>query len=100
MKARLLLRQKFTDEDGDLMEWVVWKVTTGPLYREGVRYRLAYIPREMVEPAVLYDNHHPKGHPKHLEDLEQPYHYSGIDQLLADFKNDVQLWKKTRGRLP
>ncbi len=98
MIAKLLLRDKFTDEDGDLHEWVVWRVPFDRLYREGVRYRLAFIPRGMGKPAVLYDNHHPKGHHKHLEDLEQPYLFSTIAQLRADFAKDVSLWKKTRGR--
>jgi hypothetical protein len=99
MSARLLLRDKFTDEDGDLLEWVVWKVPISPLYREGVRYRLVFIPRGMGKPAILYDNHHPKGHHKHLADLEQPYLFSTIAQLRVDFAYDVSLWKKVRRKL-
>lgn len=99
MRASLLLKDKFTDEQGDLFEWVVWKVPFDRLYRQGVRYRLAFVPQGMGRPAVLYDNHHPKGHHKHLEDLEQPYLFSGIDQLLTDFGKDVGLWKKARERL-
>jgi hypothetical protein len=100
MKARLLLRRKLTDRDGDLLEWIVWIVPASPLYRDGVRYRMAFVPWGIGKPVVLYDNHHPKGHHKHLEDLEQPYTFSGIDQLLVDFENDVRVWKKASGRYP
>ena len=100
MRARLLLKRKFTDEQGNLWELVVWSVPFSRLYREGVRYRLAFIPHGMGGPAVLYDNHHPKGHHKHLEDLEQPYLFSGIDQLLMDFEKDVSFWKKGRRPRP
>jgi len=96
MKAKLLFRDKFTDEEGNLLELVVWSVSVSRLYREGVRYRLAFMPRSLGKTAVLYDNHHPKGHHKHLEELEQPYNYSSIDQLLTDFETDVNLWKRTR----
>ena len=96
MKASLLLKEKYTDGDGDLLDWVVWEVAPGPLYREGIRYRLAFIPQDFKMPAVLYDNHHPKGHHKHLEELEQPYLFVGVHQLLTDFEHDVNIWKKIR----
>ena len=96
MKAVLLLRRKSTDTHGNLFEGVIWKVPVDRLYREGVRYRLAFIPQGIGRPAVLYDNHHPKGHHKHLEDLEQPYLFSSVERLLADFETDVDAWKNTR----
>jgi len=99
MRAKLLLRDKFTDRDGDLLERVIWSVPTSRLYREGIRYRLAFIPRDIGKPVVLYDNHHPKGHHKHLEELEQPYLFSTIAQLRADFENDINVWKNVRRRL-
>jgi len=99
MRAVLLLRRKYTDEHGDLFDWVVWKVPVDRLYREGVRYRLAFIPQGMGMPVVLYDNHHPKGHHKHLEHFEQPYLFSSVDQLLTDFEKDIGLWKKAREQL-
>jgi|SRR5882724_9768370 len=98
MKGRLLLRKKFTDEQEDLLELVVWSVPFSRSYREGVRYRLAFVPQEMRKPAVLYDNHGLKGHHKHMDNLEQPYLFSDIDQLLADFESDVRRWKNARGR--
>jgi hypothetical protein len=97
MSASLLLKRKFTDEQGDLFHFVVWAVPRTQLYRDGVRYRLAFIPQGLETPAVLYDNHHPKGHHKHLENLEQPYLFTSVDKLLTDFEIDVRAWKQTRG---
>jgi hypothetical protein len=96
MKAHLLLKEKLTDSDGDLLERVIWQVPQNRLYRDGIRYRLAFIPLGASTPVVLYDNHHPKGHHKHLETLEQPYFYSTVAQLRVDFENDVRIWKDIR----
>jgi len=40
-------------------------------------------------PAVLYDNHHPKGHHRHIEGVEEPYQFMNVDRLIADFMVDV-----------
>src|SRR5262245_48024684 len=100
MKAKLLLRYKETDEDGDLREMIVWRVPESRMYKDGVRYRLVFIPLGARRPAVLYDNHHPKGHHKHLDDLEQPYIFSGLEKLKTDFDMDMQFWKNRRSTFP
>ncbi|MBI4063433.1 MAG: hypothetical protein HY401_03940 [Elusimicrobia bacterium] len=98
MKARLLLRQKLTDSDGDLKELVAWRVVVNEKHPEGVRYRLAFIPQGHKQPAVLYDNHHPKGHHKHVDESESLYSFSGARQLIEDFEKDVVHWKRKRGQ--
>jgi hypothetical protein len=57
---------------------------------ERVRYRLAFVRRGEHAPAVLYDNHDPKGHHRHVEGAEEPYEFVDVDRLLADFAADVQ----------
>ena len=42
------------------------------------------------EPAVLYDNHSPKGHHRHVHGVEQEYVYSDVEKLLTDFRADVR----------
>ena len=96
MKAKPLLRKKLTDEDGDLMELVVWQVPQDSRHPEGVRYRMAFILRGHEKPAVLYDNHHPKGHHRHIGGLEEPYEFSGVRELILDFEKDVAVCKKIR----
>ncbi len=97
MKAKLLLKQKLTDSDGDLRELVVWMVPVNDRYPEGVRYRLAFVPRGHRLPRVLYDNHHPKGHHKHIENKESAFGFVDVRQLIEDFAKDIAIWKR-KGR--
>ena len=59
-RATLVLREKVTDESGNILELALWRVPVSDRYREGVRYRLAYIEHRENVPSVLYDNHAPK----------------------------------------
>jgi hypothetical protein len=82
-RAELILREKVIDETGNLLELVIWALS------DGVRYRLAFIRSGDSVPIVLYDNHHPKGPHRHVEGIEEPYPYTNLDRLLADFRADV-----------
>ena len=84
-RARLILRRKWTDERGNLYEIVMWQVGRSSLYPEAVRYRLAFIRSGEERPALLYDNHHPKGHHRHVGTHEEPYSFVTARRLVADF---------------
>jgi hypothetical protein len=89
-RATLALRERRTDEQGNLRELVIWKVEPNPRQPNGVRYRLALILRGERAPAVLYDNHHPKGHHRHLHGIEEPYEFVDLERLITDFMADVE----------
>ncbi len=89
-QATLLLRQKVIDEQGSILELVIWRVPSTSHSQTGVRYRLAFVRQGEEEPAVLYDNHPPKGHHRHIMGVEEAYSFVDVDQLLADFTADVQ----------
>jgi Family of unknown function (DUF6516) len=96
-RARLLRRQKWTDNRGNLYEVVLWQVERGVRHPEGVRYRLAFIRKGEQTPALVYDNHHPKGHHRHVEGVEQSYSFTRAERLVADFTNDAdKLGGKTK----
>ena len=38
---------------------------------------------------MLLDNHHPKGPHLHIDDRELAYTFSGLDQLITDFRRTV-----------
>ncbi|MBI5884162.1 MAG: hypothetical protein HZB91_13790 [Elusimicrobia bacterium] len=80
------------------MEMKVWSIPADVRHPEGVRYSLAFIPRGHRHPFVLYDNHHPKGHHRHVGGRERPYDFHGVPGLVEDFRKDVFEWK-ARGRL-
>lgn len=44
-------------------------------------------------PAVLYDNHHPKGHHKHIGGRQSAYQFSSVEDLLRDFRRDIEALK-------
>jgi hypothetical protein len=90
VRARLLLKEKLVDARGGIEQRVIWEVPRDDRHPDGYRYRLAYIKAGRRQPSVLYDNHHPKGHHKHLEDEEFGYVFLGLAKLLEDFKQDIQ----------
>lgn len=89
-RARPVLREKVIDENGDITEFAIWALPGTQPGAERVRYRLAFVRRGERSPAVLYDNHEPKGHHRHLEGVEEPYDFVDVDQLLDDFTADVR----------
>ncbi len=96
-RATLLRRRKWTDDRGNLYEIVLWQVERSLRHPEGVRYRLAFIRTGEETPALLYDNHHPKGHHRHIEGVEQPYFLTTVERLVADFTNEAdRLGGKTK----
>jgi Family of unknown function (DUF6516) len=84
-----LVREKGTDQESNLYELVVWRVPVTSRHPQGVRYRLAFIRVGEDVPAVLYDNHHPKGHHRHFRGKEETYG-TDVDRLLEDFFADVK----------
>ena len=96
MRAVLTLRERVIDEDGDLTELVLWQVPRSPKHPAGIRYRLAFLLAGTTRPAILYDNHHPKGHHRHRRGVEEPYGFSTADRLLTDFQADVRRAKAAR----
>lgn len=89
-RATLLFRQKFIDGSGNLSEMVVWRIPATVNMPSGIRYRLAFVRRDQERPAVLYDNHSPKGDHRHVDGGEEPYCFVDVDRLLADFVADVR----------
>jgi len=78
-----------SDEQGNLREIVLWQVEPNPRQPEGIRYRLALIRAGEKAPAVLDDNHHPKGHHRHIEGVEEAYEFVNVERLIADFMADL-----------
>jgi hypothetical protein len=69
---------------------VIWRVPRTPQQPDGVRYRLALILAGETRPTILYDNHHPKGHHRHVAGTEELYRFGNVEQLIADFLADVE----------
>jgi hypothetical protein len=86
MKARQLFRYKA--QQGDVIcEMVIWALPSSPQERpHGLKYRL-FCGRSR-ECLVRYDNEAGKGDHRHYGEHEEPYVFSSLAQLLADFRAD------------
>lgn len=93
MKTRLIHSIKLIDDLGGIEERKIWAVPRDLKHPDGVRYRLAFIPANQKTPAVLYDNHHPKGHHKHIGGRQSEYEFNGVADLLRDFRRDIEALK-------
>lgn len=67
---------------------VVYEVGVTERFPDGVRYRPFYARDRRV--VVGYDNHHPKGHHRHVEGREEPYAFESVERLVSNFLADVQ----------
>lgn len=87
-RAVLLQHDEVYDEEGWRVVVKIWEVPVSQTSPEGIDYSLSLISPEGKR-VVGYDNHWPKGHHHHMLEEESCYAYSGIDNLIADFKADV-----------
>jgi Family of unknown function (DUF6516) len=93
MKAELVVRDQVLFGDGLFWEVVVWKTPTNvPPTTHGYKYRLFY--GRAGERIIGYDNERGKGDHRHYRNVEMPYEFSTVTQLLEDFEADID---KERG---
>ena len=89
MKATLVQRHKEVLSNGDIVEWVIWRLPTPDEERpQGLKYRLVYIHNGVR--LVGYDNERGKGDHKHIGNREHAYPFVSINRLIADFLEDVR----------
>ncbi len=95
MKAKCLFYDRKDYPDGAIAELTIWQVpepVAGSAH--DLKYSLFYgYPGQRV---VGYDNERGKGDHRHLADREEPYTFTTVEALIADFVADV---RKFRGDL-
>lgn len=95
MKAKCLFYDRKDYSDGAIAELTIWRVpkpVAGSAH--DLKYSLFYgYPGQRV---VGYDNERGKGDHRHLADREEPYTFTTVEALIADFVADV---RKFRGDL-
>lgn len=88
-KAILTINRKFRYDDGAIREMVVWQLPESVLGSEH-RYKYSLFYGKDGERIVGYDNERGKGDHKHLGEIEHPYTFTDLKQLISDFRDDVQ----------
>lgn len=97
-RAIVVLREKIIDAQGNIFEFVIWRLPVTPRSPSGVRYRLAFVRREETRPMSSTTITPRRGHHRHVAGVEEPYRFVDVDQLVADFMADVQ--RMGEGRWP
>lgn len=91
MGAVLLARAKEIRDDGSIVEIVIWELPEPvPPSTHRYKYRL-YFGAGGVS-RVRYDNERGKGDHRHIGSAELDYFFTSVEQLLADFRTDVESW--------
>ena len=89
MKARRIFYDKALLPDGAIVEMVIWQLPApSPERPHGLKYSLFY--GRDGRRIVAYDNERGKGDHKYIGAVESPYHFTSVEQLVADFLADVQ----------
>lgn len=97
MQATLIIRRRVVFGNRDFVEMVVWRAPQSvPPTTHGFKYRLAYI--ISGRRVIGFDNERGKGDHRHVDGVEEPYHFSGVEPLLADFLEAVATWRKNHGQ--
>ncbi len=93
MKAELLIRRRYNISPVSFVEMVAWRVPV-PLKGSAhpFKYRFAFVLSEMC--VLRYDNEAGKGDHRHINDREEPYIFTGLDDLVRDFLADVARYGK------
>ena len=87
----MLVRTKDFQEDGAIVEVVVWELPESlPPSQHRYKYRLFY--GTPTENRIRYDNERGKGDHRHVGDKEFEYFFRTVDDLLDDFERDVDNW--------
>ena len=94
MPAVLLARAKEVRDDGFIVEVVIWQLPEPvPPSTHMFKYRLYYGAGGVSH--VRYDNERGKGDHRHIGAEEHPYVFSSVEQLLEDFRSDIERWEST-----
>jgi len=90
-RARLVLREKVIDEDGNITEFAIWEVLGRRRGAGQLRYEVPVVSFRIV--IVIQHGRGPLIPPdecQSVEGIEEPYAFVDVDGLLADFAADVQ----------
>jgi len=89
MKAELLFHQRIDYDDSAIVEMMIWRVPAPvPPTTHGLKYSLFY-GRPGVR-QIGYHNERGKGDHRHIGEVETPYRFISVEQLMADFWSDVR----------
>jgi hypothetical protein len=91
MKATLLAHTKEVDDDGSIIEIVIWALPE-PLHPSLHRYKYRLFYGVGGTCRIRYDNERGKGDHRHVGEEEFDYVFTTVERLLDDFERDIANW--------
>jgi hypothetical protein len=92
--AVLLAHAKEVRDDGSIVEIMIWALPEPvPPSTHKFKYRLFY--GTAKSRRVGYDNERGKGDHRHIGEREESYAFSTVEQLLEDFRYDLESWSQS-----
>ena len=88
-KAKIFIDRKVVLNDGAIIQAVLWELPE-PLPGSTHRYKYRFYFGKDGRSLVRYDNERGKGDHRHIADGEEPYIFTDLDTLYADFLKDVE----------
>ena len=92
MKAKLVFHTKTVKGD-EIVEVKIWQMLKSLNRPHGIKFSVVYI--KGGKRLLGYDNAKQKGYHRHFLDIEEPYEFVNIWNLIEDFKSDLE---RIRGR--
>lgn len=88
-KATLVFEDRAVYPDGAILEMRIWRLPESDAERRhGLKYSLFY--GRDGQRIIGYDNERGKGDHRHYRDREEPYAFSSVEEMVADFLDDVE----------
>lgn len=88
-KATLLFEDRAVYPDRGILEMRIWWLPEQDAERpHGLKYSL--FNGRHGERTIGYDNERGKGDHRHNRDREEPYSFTTVEQMVADFIDDVE----------
>jgi hypothetical protein len=89
MQAKRAFYDRAEFPDGAIVEMTIWHVPT-PVIGSAHRFKYSLFYGFPGRRIVGYDNERGKGDHRHLGDKEEPYRFSTVETLMADFLADIR----------
>jgi hypothetical protein len=89
MKAARAFYDRAEFPDGAIVEMTIWLVPV-PVVGSGHAFKYSLFYGHPGQRVIGYDNERGKGDHRHVEGKEEPYAFSTVEVLMADFLADVR----------
>lgn len=92
--TELIFQDRKTIDRESRYEIKIWEVSISSAFPEGIKYSMVIVENDKM--IICYDNAHNKGHHRHIFGKQEDIAYRDIDNLLIQFNDCVDEYKKLK----